>query len=66
MSPTPSNDFLESQDAVKIQEVPQGKLAQQGMQPSFATELSLDTIEHVSSKNDFALNVSLKLTSLLY
>jgi hypothetical protein len=52
MSSTPSNDYL-AQDASKIQEIPQGKLAQQGMQPSFATELSLDTIEHVSPKNSF-------------
>lgn len=48
MSLTPSNEYMANQDPLKNQEIPQGKLAQQGMQPSFATELSLDTIEHVS------------------
>lgn len=50
MSSTASNDFSRApvHDAIKNKAVPQGKIAQQGMQPSFATELSLDTIEHVS------------------
>jgi len=48
MNPTPSNDFARAnvQDTLKNMAPPQGKLAQHGMQPSFATELSLDTIEH--------------------
>jgi hypothetical protein len=64
MSLTPSNDYMGNQDPLKNQEIPQGKLAQQGMQPSFATELSLDTIEHVSPTNSLVLNVSRKLISL--
>lgn len=49
MSSTASHDLSAANvhDALKNKSPPQGKLAQHGMQPSFATELSLDTIEHV-------------------
>jgi len=48
MSSTASHDLSAANvhDALKNKSPPQGKLAQHGMQPSFATELSLDTIEH--------------------